>query len=529
MARDCGRWGRLAAAWWRLVAAPVAAWLLAACAGLPEGIPREPSHAFAAPETTALGRSYAPALAGAPGLSGFRLLVSGQEAFAARAALAESAQRALDLQYYIVQDDATATLLLDTAARAAERGVRVRVLVDDLSAVAREGRLAMLADHAGVEVRLFNPFAARGGLGLPQVLEMLGDGRRLNRRMHNKAWIADGAVAVAGGRNLSDTYFDAAPGGGFADLDVLAAGPVVAQLSASFDRYWNSAWAVPIAAAGRPDAHALAATRAQVGVQLARFRVGDYVRSLRRDAFGDAVRNGNVPLVMAPAEVFLNVPAEPGAPAESEASEVFTEMRRAAEGARRELVLVTPYLVPGEKGQQLLCALAARGVRVRVLTNSLASTDVVVVHAGYARYRPGLVACGVELHELRPQRGADTQRRSGLSSGASLHSKAVVVDGETVFLGSMNLDPRSRQLNTELALRIASAELARQVTALFDEATTPDQAFHVRLAAPGRSRLHWHAHDAAGAPVHYTREPLATGWRLWVLRLLGTLAPEGLL
>ncbi|HSV84912.1 MAG TPA: phospholipase D-like domain-containing protein [Ramlibacter sp.] len=302
-------------------------------------------------------------------------------------------------------------------------------------------------------------------------------------------------------------------------------------MSRSFDHYWNSAWAIPIAAVGSPvpSASELEQTRVDVAAQATDFRAGEYVRDLRKAAFGAAVRSGEVALVMAPAQVFYNVPPDPSAPVLTN-SEVFTALRGGIENAKQEVVMVSPYLVPGDKGRELLCALAARRVRVRVLTNSLASTDVAVVHAGYARYRPQLAACGVHLYELRPQGAATSATRIGLSSGARLHSKAIVVDGQTVFIGSMNLDPRSRQLNTELALRIDSDELGRQITALFDEATTPDQAFHVRLDPPGsaQARVHWDAVEA-GQPVRYTREPMASAWRRWVMRLLGALAPEELL
>lgn len=524
--------GRFLGGRWKLAAAVLSACAGFSCSALAPNAPQVDSHAFDQPLLTELGQRYLPRLASAPGQSGFRLLVSGQEAFAARAALAESAQRALDLQYYIVDDDATATVLLEATARAARRGVRVRLLVDDLNAGAHEGRLSILSGQPNVEVRLFNPFATRGSFGLGHVLELLGDGKRLNRRMHNKAWIADGAVAVVGGRNLSDAYFNAAPGSDFADLDVLATGPVVGDMSRSFDHYWNSAWSIPIAAVGSPVPPRSEQERTQLDVaaQATDFRTSEYVRELRKMAFRAAVRSGQVSLVMAPAQVFYNVPPDPSAAEVATPSEVFTALRGAIENAKREVVMVSPYLVPGEKGRELLCALAARRVRVRVLTNSLASTDVAVVHAGYARHRPQLVACGVHLYELRPQGAATSATRIGLSSGARLHSKAIVVDGQIVFIGSMNLDPRSRQLNTELALRIDSDELARQITGLFNEATAPDQAFHVGLDPPGsaQARVHWDAVED-GKPVRYTREPLASAWLRWVLPLLGALAPEELL
>ncbi|BEP39078.1 phospholipase D family protein (plasmid) [Variovorax sp. V59] len=528
----CFEWRRRGERLGRCMLLVAAALLLAACAAIAFDAPRAPSHAFDQPLQTSLGRTYFAQLASAPGQSGFHLLVSGPEAFAARGALAAAAERTLDLQYYSVADDSTATLLLDGVLRAAQRGVRVRLLVDDLNVGDREAHLSVLAGHPNVEVRLFNPFSQRGSFGLVQVLELLGDGERLNRRMHNKLWIADGAVAVMGGRNLGNAYFNASQERDFADLDVLAAGPVVAEVSRSFDQYWNSREAVPIAAVAGP-APPLADLRqawAETAAQAGHFREGAYVRSLRRTAFGGLVRSGQLPLVVAPAEALFDVPANSLAGSPETTSAIFPVLRKDVEQARHDVILVSPYLVPGATGVEVLCGLARRGVRVRILTNSLASTDVPVVHAGYARYRPQLLACGVVLYELRPGGPGARTPRLGLSSGASLHAKAVVVDGHAVFIGSMNLDPRSSKLNTEVALRIESQELGGQLTALFGEATTLDQVFEVELDEPGNaaSSLRWQSLDG-DRPVRYSSDPLASAWRVWMARFLGGLAPEALL
>ena len=512
----------------------VTALLLAGCASARFDVARVPSHAYDQPELTALGQTYAPQLVSATGQSGFRLLVSGPEAFATRGALAEAAQKTLDLQYYIVAHDSTATLLLDGVLRAAQRGVRVRLLVDDLNVGDRESDLALLAAHANVEVRLFNPFAQRGGFGIGQVLEPLGNSDRLNRRMHNKLWIADNALAVMGGRNLGDAYFNASPHSDFADLDLLAVGPVVGEMSRSFDLYWNSESAVPIAAiTGPPPPLAeLQLAWAEMAERAQQFRASDYVRALRATAFGGLVRNGKAALVTARARILADVPIDPGVAATTTTttSAIFPELRQVVEQAHREVLLVSPYLVPGARSVEVLCGVARRGVRVRILTNSLLSTDVPVVHAGYARYRPQMLACGVELYELRPNGLRAKPSRIGLSSGASLHTKAVAVDGEVVFVGSMNLDPRSKHLNSEVALRMDSLDLGRQLAALFDEATTPDQVFRVALDEPGNAKasLHWDAIEN-DQPARYASEPLASAWRRWLTRLLGGLAPEDLL
>lgn len=497
---------------------------------LPRDGPRVASHALDRPQDTFLGRSYGAQLA--PGQSGFHLLPSGQEAFLVRAALAASAERTLDLQYYIVAADATATLLLYRALRAAERGVRVRLLLDDLDAVGRDAEWSALALHPNVQVRVFNPFALRLPLGVARVLEYLGDGERLNRRMHNKLWIADNAAAVVGGRNLGDAYFAASGESDFADMDVLAAGPVVADVSRSFDEYWNSEWAVPVAASAGDEAatERLARALAAMAGRAESFRDSTYARALRSTDLGRMLRAGTLALTPARATAVYEAPGRQSAAGGSEADRITPVLRQMVQPAQREAILISPYFVPSERGVGTLCGLARRGVRVRVLTNSLASTDVPVVHAGYARYRPSLLACGVALHEMRPAAASADGSRPRLSSGTSLHAKAVIVDRSSILLGSMNLDPRSRRLNTEIALRIDSPALGAQLGALFDEAVSLEQSFRVELSAPEdvASALVWTGIDEDGLR-RYDREPLASAWRRFVSGFLGALAPEELL
>lgn len=504
----------------------------AGCWSPRDEVARPVSHALERPEETFLGRVLAAQLAATPGQSGFHLLVSGQEAFLARAAMAEAAERTLDLQYYIVGEDATATLLLQRALRAAQRGVRVRLLIDDLYAVGRDFDLATLAAQPNVEVRLFNPFLQRGPLGLSRLLEYLGDSTRLNRRMHNKLWIADNALAVIGGRNLGDAYFDVREDSKFADLDLLAGGPVVAGISRSFDGYWNSEWAVPIGAfLGAPPAGAqLQLLLQHMDARADEFRASDYAETLRATDLGRLLRAGGLPLAPARASVLYDDPPNLRNGSDRTESRILSVLRSAIEAAQREVILISPYFIPSERGVGVLCGLAARRVGVKVLTNSLASTDVPVVHAGYARYRSRLLACGVQLYERRPGDRSARSARARLSSGASLHAKAVVVDRKWVLLGSMNLDPRSRLSNTEIAVSVGSAALGAQLGGLFDEATAPDQAFRVTLAEPRneRSPLLWSGAEN-DKPVTFTSEPLAGWWRRIVSALLGALAPEEML
>lgn len=509
-----------------------AATLLYGCASIQLDVATPPSYAIEQWQDTTLGRNFAAQLASAPGASGLRLLISGQEAFAARAALAEAAQRSLDLQYHIVAHDTTSTQLLYRALRAANRGVRVRLLIDDVNPELRDSDLANLALHPNVEVRLFNPFAIRDPSSLSRILELLGNGERLKRRMHNKLWIVDNAVVVMGGRNLADAYFDATPSSNFADLDVLVAGQVVPEISRGFDQYWNSEWAVPIQALRDTPASAAEADRAltEMAARAEQFRAGDYARSLRETELGRMVRTGQLALITAKATALHDLPGESRTDVPAKTGTIFPAMHQLVEQASEEVIMISPYLVPGERGLDAICRLTRRGVRVRVLTNSLASTDVPVVHAAYARYRPALLDCGVELYELRPADASSWRTRVGFSSGGSLHAKAIVVDRKLLFLGSMNLDPRSKRLNTEVALQVESAAVGDQLGRLFDESTAFEHAFRVELDEPGNpaAALHWTSSED-GQPVRYACEPLVSVWYRIFTSVIGGVIPEELL
>lgn len=505
---------------------------VAGCSTLRYDVPRAESSAFDQPLQTTLGRGYAGQLAVAPGQSGFRLLPTGQDAFITRAALADGAERSLDLQYHLVARDATGTMLLHRALLAAQRGVRVRLLIDDLDAAGRDADFAAMASHPNVQVRVFNPFSRRLAPGLMRVLDYLGDGARLNHRMHNKLWVADNAAAVLGGRNLGDAYFSADGQGGYADLDVLAAGPVVSEASRSFDAFWNSAWAEPIQVFTGPaaDPRALERLLATMAAHALAFHDSGYAQALRTTDLGLQVRSGQIPLTAAHAVLLYDPPAKLQAVTPAMTDSVAERLRAEAVATQTEMLIVSPYFVPSVQGIELMCALQRRGAQVRVLTNSLASTDVVAVHAGYARYRGRLLACGVALHELRPGVVGPGEVRRVLSSVVSLHGKAIVFDRRSALIGSMNLDPRSRLSNTEIGVLIASSVLARHLGDWFDEASAPEQAFRVELSEPGNpaSPLVWTGRED-GQPVRFTREPLARWWQHLAAGLLGLLIPEDML
>jgi putative cardiolipin synthase len=363
------------------------------------------------------------------------------------------------------------------------------------------------------------------------LLEFLGDSARLNRRMHNKQWIADNAAAVAGGRNLGDEYFGANGELYFADLDVLAAGPVVQAISRSFDDYWNSEWSVPIEAFVRtlPGPERVAEFERAWPARLESFRDTEYARALRETGLGQALRSGQVPLTPARAEAVYDRP--PKMISEGDGNEspgaIYSRLRTVIEAAQQEVILISPYFIPSEQGVGVLGALARRGVRVRVLTNSLASTDYVpLAHSSYARWRERLLAAGLELYEMRPEQPGASR---GRPSGAYLHTKAIVVDRRQAVVGSMNLDPRSRHHNTELALFVESAQLGERLGMLLDDAVRPSLAFRVHLAntGPDRTALVWITEEG-GKEVRYDHEP-AGFWRRLLSALLGAFAPESLL
>ncbi len=513
---------------WRIPLMLVFFCIAAGCSCLNPELPRVPSFAFDRPEETTLGIHYAAHLAASPGLAGFRTLVSGEEAFIVRAATAEAAQKSLDLQYFIVSNDATATLLLYRALQAAERDVRVRILVDDVGSSDNYNLLSTLDAHPGIEVRSYNPFFSQGFWGGFRVLEYLGDSSRLNRRMHNKLWIADNAVAVIGGRNLGDAYFAVNRSNNFADLDILMTGPLVRDVSRSFDAYWNNATAIPIKTvlSGPAEPDQLAAIKEQLKSRAEKFRDTHYANALRETDFRHLLRNGQLALVTAPAVVLNDLP-EKNFLLQEKHQPIVAALRSTIRGAQREAVLISPYFIPGEHGVAGLCSLAKKGVRVRILTNSLASTDIPLVHAGYARYRPRLLACGVELHELRP--GVKLARKR-LSLGTTLHAKVVIVDRSTLIVGSMNLDPRSRMLNTEVAVRIESPVLAEELAAHFDEAVAIDQSYRVELVESGNvlSDLVWVGEENSSL-VRLDSEPKASVWRHLVSGLFGSMFPEELM
>lgn len=442
--------------------------LLAGCASLPANAGRTPSVAITDVGDTTLARALRPRLANYPGQSIFYPLGSGPDALTARIALARAAQKTLDMQYYIYDVDTTGSALMGEVIDAADRGVRVRILMDDIHTGKQDKTWAALDSHPNIEVRIFNPFANRS----MRWAEMIYDFGRINRRMHNKQLTVDNTVTIVGGRNIGDAYFSAKPDMSFSDLDVMVGGPAAPAASKVFDAYWNSENAYPIGTLLKDNKEApaeLRAFRKQIEAKGDMAKASPLVQELVDKGLARGIEMGHLPGFIGGARVISDKPDKVEDDPDDPSTHAIPQLRALMEKAERELVLVSPYFVPDEENQKWLAGIAKRGVIVKVLTNSFAATDVAAVHAGYAPTRKAMLQAGVELYELKPTANADLAKsrtrksRMFASSRASLHAKAYVVDRHLLFIGSLNLDPRSIKLNTEMGVVLDSVPMATQL------------------------------------------------------------------
>lgn len=499
--------------------------LLSACNPPPVG-DRNPSQALGMQDGagTILGRGLAPLAEQHPGMSGVVPLTHSLDAFAARVALISAAQRTIDIQYYIWRDDITGNLLLRALHEAAQRNVRVRLLVDDNGTTGLDGKLALLNAEPNVEVRLFNPFPFRTF----KQLGFLTDFNRLNRRMHNKSFTVDGQVTIVGGRNIGDEYFGATQGVAFTDLDVMVAGPVVNEVSQDFDRYWNSEPAYPleqlISTPGERKTVALLREEANTALVP---KAHAYIEAVAQSTFIENLVAGKLEYHWVPVRMVSDDPGKVLGNAQAET--MLTARLMEILGAPEHSVdLISPYFVPTPQGVEAFSALARQGVRLRILTNAMEATDVMAVHAGYMKYRLPLLEQGIALYEMR--READPERpkeRAGPfgSSGSSLHAKTFAVDGERVFVGSFNFDPRSARLNTELGFVIESEAMAHAISTAFEN-DIPYDAYQLELDDEGD--IVWLDRRSNGGRA-WTTEPSASLWKRMYIGFLSLLPIEPLL
>ncbi|SDV09489.1 phospholipase D family protein [Pseudomonas mucidolens] len=489
---------------------------LGGCASL--STPREPSQALSA-TASSFGRSIQAQAAPYQGRSGFRLLSDSSEAFMARAELIRNAQTSLDLQYYIAHDGISTRMLVDELLKAADRGVRVRILLDDTTSDGLDQVIATLAAHPQIQIRLFNPLHLGRSTGVTRAIGRLFNLSRQHRRMHNKLWLADNSVAIVGGRNLGDAYFDAEPNLNFTDIDMLSVGPVAEQLGHSFDQYWNSALSKPIGQfISSKSSQDLAVVRAQLEDSLAQSRQQNHVLYNRLRTYQTQPRMDlwRRELIWAWNQALWDAPSKVLAKADPDPQLLLTtQLGPELEGVSQELMMISAYFVPGEPGLLYLTGRADAGVAVSLLTNALEATDVPAVHGGYAPYRKALLEHGVKLYELRRQPGDGggsgphlLGSRSLQGSDSSLHSKAMIFDRKKSFIGSFNFDPRSVLWNTEVGVLVDSPELAEHVRNLALQGMAPALSYAAKLQ---EGHVVWVTEDD-GQLHTLTREP-GTWWR----------------
>lgn len=496
---------------------------------LPKAVDRPVSHMISDGQDTTLGRLFESQRTGHDKDSGVFLLGNGLDAFVARVILARMAQRSIDVQYYMFHQDTVGRLLLDQLLDAADRGVRVRMLIDDIYGSEADDVWAAMDAHPNIEVRLFNPFTRKSFKYLRSLVEF----RRVTHRMHSKSFTVDNQAAILGGRNIGDEYFDADSNLAFADLDLLTIGPVVPQVSEAFDEYWNSARAYPVTSLVPPAGpEQLAALKETMDKLPGQKETENYINALEHSDLARALRQGTARFQWADARL-LHDTSEKGDRGEGWQKQLLiSQLMPYLDAATDELILVSPYFVPLEKGTDTLCRISEKGVTVRILTNSLASNDVSAVHAGYAPYRKKLLKAGVILYELdediRTKIGKRFTWLPGLKK-SSLHAKTMVLDKKIMFVGSMNLDQMSMRINNEIGILFENPLIAGQSALAFDE-NIESVAFRLELYTDdnGEESIRWHL-KKGDRDVVYETEPYVGFWKKFGVKLIELLPVESFL
>jgi putative cardiolipin synthase len=491
-----------------------------ACATVDFDYPKTESQAVTDTDDTYLGKRVGDFTGENDGKSGFYVIPDGVDAMGLRIATAERAERTLDVMYYLINADKAGYLIIQELMEAAERGVRVRLLLDDVLTKGYDRGMLALDAHPNIQIRIFNPFARRSA----RAVNFLGDFKRLNKRMHNKAFIADNQAAIIGGRNIGDEYFVANEKVNFGDLDLLAIGPVVQEISTMFDLYWNHRLAMPVPAVSKPPEdpfQEIAALRSRIADALIDADTSRY-ESIVKELMN---RSFFVPedFHWVPYQFIYDSPNKATKLGVDESQTMIPPMRDVILAGRSEVMIISPYFVPTDKTIQGFARVREKGVDVTVITNGLASNNHLVVHSGYAPKRKPLLEHGVRILEVRPDRSVAGVEKTGMArSGGTLHAKAFIVDREVLFLGTFNWDPRSAYLNTEMGIILYDAELAAAVAASID-ASAPTRAYEVQLDE--RGKLRWVTHND-GEEVVYTKEPESTAWQRFKVKLYGILPIE---
>ena len=505
----------------------LALFLIGGCATLPKDFDRPESYAYTDTDDTSFGKARRDEMVAHPGQSGFLLLASGLDAFVARALLAHGAERSIDAQYYLYHDDLTGRLFTDMLLKAADRGVRVRLLLDDMDLEGRDLGAAVMDSHPNIEVRIFNPFSRNTGR-IIQFVTRLGS---VTRRMHNKSFTVDNQATILGGRNIGDAYFEADPDLDFNDLDVVAIGPVAREVSVSFDRYWNNELAYPATVLkGEPPTPVEIEQKTKLLKEFVAQQADSvYLQALRDSDLANNIRHDRVLYHWGDAEVLYDQPEKLVQDFSKSEFHLAPKIAPYFDGVQDEFIIFSPYFVPGKQGVAFLRQLSERGVRVRILTNSLSSTDVGIVHAGYAKYRKDLLRAGVELYEMNMKISKEERKRKkgGYgSSQASLHAKAFIFDRKQVFIGSLNLDPRAVLHNTEIGVVLTSTEIASGMSDWFDR-NIELMAFRLELRTDedGYEQILWHGLENGEQRV-FDVEPYTSFWRRFGIGFMGLLPIE---
>ncbi len=489
-----------------IVAVVLLALLAVGCASVPFDHPKSESRAIASGDTTRLGRSIAEWVERHPGKSGFYPLEDGLDALGARLHLIEQADESVDAQYFLIKGDLAGSLFADKLLRAADRGVRVRFLIDDVFTTGLDAELSLLNSHPNIEVRLFNPLSRQG----VRAFSFLFDFKRANRRMHNKSFTVDNVVTIVGGRNIADEYFRIRSDVEFADFELIGFGPVATSVSETFDLFWNSERAVPMEAFGREVNEAdLDELRAEVAREIERTEDGLYAKAVN-SRFLDDVIEGRIAPFAARATVVTDRPEKLENPVGEEHMALASELARVMEEARTEVIMITPYFVPRSDGVAFLREIRSKGVRVVLVTNSLASTNHVAVHSGYFHHRGALLEAGVEIHEVKVDAVASGgAAEAEIPERLTLHTKAVIVDRQVLFVGSLNLDPRSIDINTEMGMFLHSPEAAARFAEQVDSDLAP---FTYRVVLDDDGQLEWR-YEGGSEVATEKAEPQAGFWR----------------
>ena len=492
---------------------------LAGCASAPFDYPRQSSEAIAGTGDTYLGREVAEWTAENPGKSGFYPLIEGLDALGIRLALIERAERTIDAQYFLMKPDSAGRLFAIKLLEAADRGVRVRLLLDDIFTTVKDDAFFVMNEHPNIEIRLFNPISRTGFY----YLNYLGHFKLANRRMHNKSFTVDNQFTVVGGRNIADEYFELLDDAEFRDFDMLAAGPVAAEVSVTFDRFWNHKLSLPIEALDKgKDLPDLATARANIDADAIEASMSAHGKALESPLMLDVAEN-RVMLFPATSRVITDDPDKLLNKVSADHKVLVTELATVVDQAESEVIVITPYFIPGKNGVEFWRSIAKKGVRVVILTNSLASNNHTPVHGGYARYRHEMIDAGAELYESRVDsaKAPEGSGRTGYDS-MTLHTKGVLIDRRYTFVGSLNLDPRSIDINTEFGVLVDNEKLTGGMAERFLE-NLPGFAY--RVTENDKGKLRWTA-IINGQQVVETSEPQASRWlrfKAWIMRIF----PEG--